>query len=125
MNASGNPEEILRFVLHSPHTRHPVYSGKPENITGILHVKALLEAIEENADRDLSGLNIQDIATEPFFVPETTLLFAQLQAFRTRREHFAVVIDEYGDLRGIVTLEDILEKSLGTLMMKQILICPM
>ena len=113
VNASGNPEEILRFVLHSPHTRHPVYSGKPENITGILHVKALLRAIEENADRDLSGLNIQDIATEPFFVPETTLLFAQLQAFRTRREHFAVVIDEYGDLRGIVTLEDILEEIVG------------
>ena len=88
-------------------------SGKPENITGVLHVKALLRAIEENADRDLSGLNIQDIATEPFFVPETTPLFAQLQAFRARREHFAVVIDEYGDLRGIVTLEDILEEIVG------------
>ncbi len=113
VNAHDNPEEILRFVLRSPHTRHPVYSGKPENITGVLHVKALLRAIEENADRDLSGLNIQDIATEPFFVPETTPLFAQLQAFRARREHFAVVIDEYGDLRGIVTLEDILEEIVG------------
>ena len=113
VNADDDPEDILRFVLRSPHTRHPVYSGKPENITGVLHVKALLRAIEENADRDLSGLGIQDIATEPFFVPETTPLFAQLQAFRARREHFAVVIDEYGDLRGIVTLEDILEEIVG------------
>ena len=113
VNADDDPEDILRFVLRSPHTRHPVYSGKPENIIGVLHVKALLRAIEENADRDLRGLSVADIATEPFFVPETTPLFAQLQAFRARREHFAVVIDEYGDLRGIVTLEDILEEIVG------------
>ena len=113
VNADDDPEDILRFVLRSPHTRHPVYAGKPENIIGVLHVKALLRAIEENADRELSGLSIADIATEPFFVPETTQLFAQLQAFRARREHFAVVIDEYGDLRGIVTLEDILEEIVG------------
>ncbi len=100
-------------MLLSPHTRHPVYAGKPENIVGVLHVKALLRAIEENSARDISGLSITDIATEPYFVPETTQLFAQLQAFRKRREHFAIVIDEYGDLRGIVTLEDILEEIVG------------
>ena len=113
INADDDPEDILRFVLLSPHTRHPVYAGKPENIVGVLHVKALLRAIEENSARDISGLSITDIATEPYFVPETTQLFAQLQAFRTRREHFAIVIDEYGDLRGIVTLEDILEEIVG------------
>ncbi len=113
ISADDNPEDILRFVLKSPHTRHPVYSGKPENIVGVLHVKALLRAIEENSMREISGLNIKDIATEPYFIPETTPLFSQLQAFRRRREHFAIVIDEYGDLRGIVTLEDILEEIVG------------
>ena len=113
VNADDDPEEILRFVLKSPHTRHPVYSGKPENIIGVLHVKALLRAIEENSARDITGLSVADIATEPYFIPETTQLFAQLQAFRKRREHFAIVIDEYGDLRGIVTLEDILEEIVG------------
>ena len=113
VNADDDPEEILRFVLKSPHTRHPVYSGKPENIIGVLHVKALLRAIEENSARDITGLSVTDIATEPYFIPETTQLFAQLQAFRKRREHFAIVIDEYGDLRGIVTLEDILEEIVG------------
>ena len=113
INADDDPEDILRFVLKSQHTRHPVYAGKPENIVGVLHVKALLRAIEENSSSDISGLSITDIATEPYFVPETTQLFAQLQAFRKRREHFAIVIDEYGDLRGIVTLEDILEEIVG------------
>ncbi len=70
INADDDPEDILRFVLLSPHTRHPVYAGKPENIVGVLHVKALLRAIEENSARDISGLSITDIATEPYFVPK-------------------------------------------------------
>ena len=113
LSVDDDPEQILRFVLTSPHTRHPVYSGKPENIIGVLHVKALLRAIGENDDRELGKLKISDIATEPYFIPETTQLFDQLQAFRSRREHFAIVVDEYGDLRGIVTLEDILEEIVG------------
>jgi len=113
LSVDDDPEKILRFVLTSPHTRHPVYSGKPENIIGVLHVKALLRAIGENDDRELGKLKISDIATEPYFIPETTQLFDQLQAFRSRREHFAIVVDEYGDLRGIVTLEDILEEIVG------------
>ncbi|MCH1516827.1 MAG: HlyC/CorC family transporter [Alphaproteobacteria bacterium] len=113
LSADDDPEQILRFVLTSPHTRHPVYSGKPENIIGVLHVKALLRAIGENDKRELGKLKISDIATEPYFIPETTQLFDQLQAFRSRREHFAIVVDEYGDLRGIVTLEDILEEIVG------------
>ena len=113
LSADDDPEQILRFVLTSPHTRHPVYSGKPENIIGVLHVKALLRAIGENDERELGKLKMSDIATEPYFIPETTQLFDQLQAFRSRREHFAIVVDEYGDLRGIVTLEDILEEIVG------------
>ena len=111
INADEGLATILSFVLSSPHTRHPIYSDKPENIIGVLHVKALLRAIGEAKTR--TDFSITDIATEPYFIPETTQLFAQLQAFRKRREHFALVVDEYGDLRGIVTLEDILEEIVG------------
>ena len=118
INADDTPDEIVRFVMTSPYTRHPVFSGKPENIVGVLHVKALLRAIEESArveppQRDLNQLNIVRIASPAYFIPETTQLFSQLQAFRTRREHFALVVDEYGDFRGIVTLEHILEEIVG------------
>ena len=126
VNADDDLESLLREVLASPHTRHPVYSGNPDNIIGVLHVKDLLRAVgrqpagkgdqgSKAADgRATTGRElVQDIASDPYFVPETTLLFDQLQAFRTRREHFAVVVDEYGDLQGIVTLEDILEEIVG------------
>ncbi len=117
INSDDNLEEILGQVLASPHTRHPVFSGSPDNITGVLHVKDLLRAIGNDAKSGNGSidpsLTVQNIAAEPYFVPETTLLFDQLQAFRARREHFAVVVDEYGDLQGIVTLEDILEEIVG------------
>ncbi|MBL6595222.1 MAG: HlyC/CorC family transporter [Candidatus Puniceispirillum sp.] len=116
VNADDNIQDILRFVLGSPHTRHPVFSGKPDNIIGVLHVKDLLRALREtetgSKKANLPQL-VQNIASDAYFIPETTLLFDQLQAFRTRREHFAVVVDEYGDFRGIVTLEDILEEIVG------------
>ena len=117
INSDDNLDEILRQVLASPHTRHPVFSGSPDNITGVLHVKDLLRAIGDDAKSGNGSidpsLTVQNIAAGPYFVPETTLLFDQLQAFRARREHFAVVVDEYGDLQGIVTLEDILEEIVG------------
>ena len=107
-------EAVLRHVMESPFTRHPVYSGKSDNIIGVLHVKALLRAMGNATSIEaLEQINIIDIAAEAYFVPETTLLIDQLQAFRNRREHFAVVVDEYGDFRGIVTLEDILEEIVG------------
>ncbi len=116
IDADSDLDSLLREVLASPHTRHPVYSGNPDNIIGVLHVKDLLRAVDRQAadtpQEDGLGL-LQNIVSEPYFVPETTLLFDQLQAFRTRREHFAVVVDEYGDLQGIVTLEDILEEIVG------------
>ena len=113
VNAGDDLEALLRRVLESPHTRHPVYSGNPDNIIGVLHVKDLLRAVRQKGKNPGGQELVQDIATEPYFIPETTLLFDQLQAFRKRREHFAVVVDEYGDLRGIVTLEDILEEIVG------------
>lgn len=117
IDADCAPEAALRQVMESPYTRHPVYSGKPENIVGVLHVKALLRGLDKataKGDRNRpEGINIAETASQPYFVPETTLLIDQLQAFRNRREHFAIVVDEYGDFRGIVTLEDILEEIVG------------
>ena len=116
VNADDHIDDILRNILSSPHTRHPVFSGKPDNIIGVLHVKDLLRAlgeVEKNGKIPLLPKSVQNIASDVYFIPETTLLFDQLQAFRARREHFAVVVDEYGDFRGIVTLEDILEEIVG------------
>jgi len=114
INADDDPEDIVRFVLTSPHTRHPIFKDSPENIIGVLHVKSLLLALQKASEDDaLSALDISDSAQDPYFIPETTDLFEQLQAFRARREHFALVIDEYGAFQGIVTLEDILEEIVG------------
>ena len=113
INADDQVEDILRYVLNSPHTRHPVFSGKSDNIVGVLHVKDLIRAVGETDASSLPPETVQNIASDAYFIPETTLLFDQLQAFRSRREHFAVVVDEYGDFRGIVTLEDILEEIVG------------
>ena len=113
INADDQVEDILRHVLNSPHTRHPVFSGKSDNIVGVLHVKDLLRAVGEAESGMILPETVQNIASDAYFIPETTLLFDQLQAFRSRREHFAVVVDEYGDFRGIVTLEDILEEIVG------------
>ena len=113
INADDQVEDILRYVLNSPHTRHPVFSGKSDNIVGVLHVKDLLRTVGEAESGMILPETVQNIASDAYFIPETTLLFDQLQAFRSRREHFAVVVDEYGDFRGIVTLEDILEEIVG------------
>ncbi|MGC6516604.1 MAG: HlyC/CorC family transporter [Candidatus Puniceispirillaceae bacterium] len=114
INADDDPEDIVRFVLTSPHTRHPIYQDSPENIIGVLHVKSLLLALQKASENNaLSALRIVDSAQDPYFIPDTTDLFEQLQAFRARKEHFALVIDEYGAFQGIVTLEDILEEIVG------------
>jgi len=104
--------ENIRQVLASPHTRVPLWHDEPDNIIGVLHAKALLRAIEANGWK-VDDLNLHELATKPWFIPDSTSLLAQLEAFRTRREHFAVVVDEYGALMGIVTLEDILEEIVG------------
>ncbi len=105
-------QEIVDLVLKASYTRIPLWKGNPENIVGVLHAKALFRALKAHQG-DVSKLNIKKIASSPWFVPETTTLFSQLAAFRERREHFALVIDEYGDLQGMLTLEDILEEIVG------------
>ena len=105
-------EEIVREVVASPYTRIPLWRGKPDNVIGVLHAKALLKAVQENPG-GIAELEIAALATKPWFIPDTTDLLSQLQAFRRRGEHFALVVDEYGDLMGIVTLEDILEEIVG------------
>ncbi|MGY6627163.1 MAG: HlyC/CorC family transporter [Oceanicaulis sp.] len=109
-NASN--EELVEAALNSPHTRLPLYQGDTENIVGVLHVRDLARALRQ-AGGNAEGLNIQDIMREAWFVPETTPVQDQLSAFRTKREHFALVVDEYGALMGVVTLEDILEEIVG------------
>ena len=105
-------EEIVNQALSSPNTRIPVYRGDPDNIVGVLHAKALLRALYANQWK-YEGLDIVALAAKPWFIPDSTNLLAQLEAFRARHEHFAIVVDEYGALMGIVTLEDILEEIVG------------
>ena len=105
-------EEIVNQALSSPHTRIPIYRGDPDNIVGVLHAKALLRALHANQWK-FEGLDIVALAGKPWFIPDSTNLLAQLEAFRSRHEHFAIVVDEYGGLMGIVTLEDILEEIVG------------
>lgn len=112
IDAEDPVETIIDEVLGSPYTRLPVYRGDTDNIVGVLHAKALLRELRANAGIH-AHVDVTALAAEPWFVPDTTTLYDQLQAFRSRREHFALVIDEYGSFMGIVTLEDILEEIVG------------
>jgi len=112
INADDAPADIVGQVLESTYTRLPIWRNEPENIIGVVHVKELLRAIRTEG-YEIDQLNIEELSTDPWFVPETTRLLDQLQAFRDRREHFALVVDEYGSLMGVVTLEDILEEIVG------------
>ena len=110
---AGQPMQILLDqVIASPFTRLPLWRGDPDNIVGIVHSKALLRVLRDH-DGKLDEAKIDALASPPWFIPDQTTLFDQLQAFRERREHFALVVDEYGALQGIVTLEDILEEIVG------------
>jgi len=110
--ADEPPEEVVKAVLAAPVTRVPLWREKAENIIGILHAKDLLRAIQA-ADGDLSRIEIAELARPPWFVPDIRPLSEQLKAFRRRKTHFALVVDEYGEVMGIVTLEDILEEIVG------------
>ena len=112
VNADDPPEQIVNAVLQGGYTRVPLWRGSPENIVGILHAKDLLRAIR-NADGELDKIDIQAIALPPWFVPDIRPLSEQLKAFRRRKTHFALVVDEYGEVEGLVTLEDILEEIVG------------
>ncbi|MGB3832353.1 MAG: transporter associated domain-containing protein [Mesorhizobium sp.] len=112
VNADNPPEAVVREILQSPHTRLPLWKGSLDNIVGVLHAKDLLRALDE-AGNDFSRLDVMKIAAKPWFVPDTTTLQEQLNAFLRRKAHFAVVVDEYGEVEGLVTLEDIIEEIVG------------
>jgi Mg2+/Co2+ transporter CorB len=112
VDADDPPAKVVEEVLASPYTRIPVWRTSQDNIVGILHVRALLRALQAEPEA-APKLDIMGLATPPWFIPDSTSLLDQLQEFRRRREHFALVVDEYGALLGIVTLEDILEEIVG------------
>ncbi|WP_417518551.1 HlyC/CorC family transporter [Minwuia sp.] len=112
LNAEDAPEKIVADALASNHTRIPIWRGEREEVVGVLHAKDLARELARHGG-DPSKVDVEAVAREPWFVPETTTLREQLNAFRRRHAHFALVIDEYGDLQGVVTLEDILEEIVG------------
>jgi len=112
VNAGDRAEDIVQAVLAAPVTRIPLWRDSPENIVGVLHAKDLLRVIQA-AHGDLSTVDVLSIAAPPWFVPDTTPLAEQLKAFRRRKTPFALVVDEYGEVKGLVTLEDILEEIVG------------
>lgn len=111
VDLSSPTDELLKGVLASGHSRLPVYSGNSDNVVGIIHVKDLLSALAKSGDA--STVDVKKMLRAPWFVPETTSVVKQLRAFQSKREHFALVVDEYGALMGVITLEDILEEIVG------------
>ncbi len=108
-------DEIVDQVITSVHTRIPFWEDNQENIIGILHAKDILKVLK-TTDQPPSEIDVRSLLTEPWFVPETTTLTDQLRAFQAEKRHFALVIDEYGALMGLVTLEDILEEIVGDIL---------
>ncbi len=110
LSADLPPEECLQAVLDSPYTRYPVYRETPEHIVGILHLRDLLNALN---DRGMAEVEVEELLRPAYIVPETKDLGALLAEFRRTNQHMAIVVDEYGDMEGIVTLEDVLEELVG------------
>ena len=116
INGDDTPENIVTQSLASNYTRLPVYKDEPENIVGVIHAKDLLREVDRlvrGEGRGIDELDVLSIARHPYFVPETTPLDDQMREFLRRKAHFALVVDEYGDLQGLITLEDILEEIVG------------
>lgn len=119
IDADQPPQDVLEQCLRSAHTRLPLYRGDAENIIGVLHAKDLLRAMYARSRKTapetdlLEGFNVLEVAMKPYFVPETTTLNDQMRQFLRRHTHFALVVDEYGSLEGLITLEDILEEIVG------------
>ncbi len=113
------PQQVLEKVLHSAHTRLPLFKKHQENIVGVLHAKDMLRAVyawtedHPGPSNQFDGFDVMDVAMEPYFAPETTPLDDQMREFLRRNTHFALVVDEYGVLQGLITLEDILEEIVG------------
>lgn len=112
LNASDPPEKLVREVLDSPFTRLPLWLNETDNFVAVLHAKDLLRVLG-SLDWDISKLKLEEYSSKPWFIPESTSLQDQLNAFLRRKAHFALVVDEYGEVMGLVTLEDILEEIVG------------
>lgn len=112
IDADLSPVQIVREVLSSPFTRMPLWRTQSDNFVGVLHSKDLLRALDA-AGGEAEKIIIDDVMSEPWFVPEATTLEDQLEAFLKRKTHFALVVDEFGEVMGLVTLEDILEEIVG------------
>ncbi len=106
------PDEIIKDVLASGFTRLPLWKDNPDNIVGILHARDILAALQKHRG-DASKIKVEALALNPWFVPDTTSVADQLNAFLRRKAHFAIVVDEYGEVMGLITLEDILEEIVG------------
>ncbi|MEO0344397.1 MAG: HlyC/CorC family transporter [Pseudomonadota bacterium] len=118
IDATLPPAEIINRCLNSRYTRLPIFSDNPENIIGVIHAKDLLRAVDARLQKgervsDITNEEILGVMKEPYFIPETTSLDDQMRQFLRRRSHFALVVDEYGGLQGLITLEDILEEIVG------------
>ena len=111
LDADEPTDSIVTQMLAAPYTRIPLYRGQPDNIVGVVHAKDLFRAVKAAGGPET--VRIADVMTPPWFIPESTILFDQLKAFQDRHEHFAIVVDEYGVMQGIVTLEDIIEEIVG------------
>ena len=119
IDSDSPPHEILSQCLNSPYTRIPIFKKNPENVIGVIHAKDLLRVVDKlvrgtnGGLENLEKLDILSVIMKPYFVPETTTLDEQMRQFLKRKSHFALVVDEYGALRGLITLEDILEEIVG------------
>jgi len=112
LDADEPPREIVDAILAAAVTRIPFWRGSPDNVVGVLHAKDILRALHA-AGGDAAKIDIMSLATPPWFVPDTTPLYDQLKAFLHRKTALALVVDEYGELEGLVTLEDIMEEIVG------------
>jgi Mg2+/Co2+ transporter CorB len=112
LDADSEPQDIIDEILRSQYTRMPLWRDEPENIVAVLHTKDLLTALGR-VGWDVSKLDIMSFAQEPWFVPDTTSLKTQLNQFLKRKAQMALVVDEYGEVQGLITLEDILEEIVG------------
>jgi Mg2+/Co2+ transporter CorB len=112
LNGGQSFKELISEMLESPHTRMPVWKGNPDNIVGVMHAKTLFAALQK-ANGDSSKIKLDDVMSPAWFVPDTRPLEDQLNAFLRRKVQLALVVDEYGEVQGLVTLEDILEEIVG------------
>jgi Mg2+/Co2+ transporter CorB len=112
LDADWPVKDIVSEMLEQGHTRMPLWRGKPDNIIGIVNAKTLFSAVQKAGD-EVDKIKLDDIMNEPWYVPDTRPLEDQLSAFLRRKTHFALVVDEYGEVQGMVTLEDILEEIVG------------